>query len=55
MRLQTLRDDLETMKMNNSTDVSSYITCVQVVANQLKHMEKPSQMRCGENSSMIID
>ena len=45
MRLQTLRGDLEAIKVNNSTDVSSYITCVQVVANQLKHMEKPSQMQ----------
>ena len=36
MRLQTLRRELEAMKMKDSKDVSSYITCVQKVVNQLK-------------------
>jgi len=36
MRLQTLRGELEAMKMNDSEDVFSYITCVQTVANKLK-------------------
>ncbi|XP_068487002.1 uncharacterized protein [Phaseolus vulgaris] len=36
MRLQTLRGELEAMKMKNSEDVSSYITRVQTIANQLK-------------------
>jgi len=36
MRLQTLRGELDAIKMKNSEDVSSYITRVQTVANQLK-------------------
>jgi len=36
MHFQTLRGELEAMKMKDSEDVSSYITCVQTVANQLK-------------------
>ncbi|XP_068497462.1 uncharacterized protein [Phaseolus vulgaris] len=36
MRLQTLRRELEAMKMKDSKDVSSYITCVQKVVNQLR-------------------
>jgi len=36
MRLQTLQGELEAMKMKDSEDVSSYITHVQTVANQLK-------------------
>jgi len=36
MRLQTLRGELEAMKMKESKDVSCYITRVQMVANQLK-------------------
>jgi len=36
MRLQTLRGELEAMKMKDSEDVSSYITRVQTIANQLK-------------------
>ncbi|XP_068465081.1 uncharacterized protein [Phaseolus vulgaris] len=36
MRLQTLRGELKSMKMKDSEDVSSYITRVQTVANQLK-------------------
>ena len=35
MRLQTLRDELERMKMKQSENVSEYITRVQIVANQL--------------------
>jgi len=37
MLLQTLQGKLEAMKMKDSKDVSSYITRVQTVANQLKH------------------
>ena len=37
MCFQTLRGELEAIKMKDSKDVSSYITCVQIVANQLKH------------------
>jgi len=37
MSIQTLRGELEVKKMNDSEDVSSYITCVQTIANQLKH------------------
>jgi len=37
MRLQTLRGELEAMKMNDSNDVSSYITRLQTVVDQLKH------------------
>jgi len=36
MCLQTLRGEFESMKMKDSKDLSSYITCVQIVANQLK-------------------
>ena len=36
MRLQTLRGELEAMKMKESEDVSSYVTRVQTVANQHK-------------------
>ncbi|XP_068466655.1 uncharacterized protein [Phaseolus vulgaris] len=36
MRLQTLRGELETMKMKDSEDVCSYITRMQTVVNQLK-------------------
>ena len=35
VRLQTLRDELECMKMNESENVSDYITRVQTVVNQL--------------------
>jgi len=37
MRLQTLRGELEAMKIKDSDDVSSYITHAQTVANKLKH------------------
>jgi len=37
MRLQTLRGELEAMKMKDLEDISSYITRVQIVANKLKH------------------
>jgi len=33
MRLQTLRSELEAMKMKDSENVSNYITRVQTVAN----------------------
>jgi transcriptional regulator with GAF, ATPase, and Fis domain len=33
--LQTLRDELESMKMKESESVSEYIMCVQAVMNQL--------------------
>jgi len=39
MSLQTLRDEFEAMKMNNSKNVSSYITRVQTIANQLTLQE----------------
>ena len=35
VRLQTLRGELESMKMKESKNVSEYITCVQTVINQL--------------------
>ena len=35
VRLQTLRGELESMKMKELENVSDYITCVQTVANQL--------------------
>ena len=35
MRLQTLRGELESMKMKELENISDYITCVQTVANQL--------------------
>ena len=35
VRLQTLCDELETMKMKESENVSDYITRVQTVANKL--------------------
>jgi len=54
MRLQTLRGELEVMKINDSEDVSSYITRVQTVANQLKHNgETLTDEGCGENSFVI--
>jgi len=37
MHLQTLREKLQAMKMKDSKDVSSYITRVQTVTNQIKH------------------
>jgi len=37
MRLQTLRGELEAMKMKVLEYVSSYISRVQTIANQLKH------------------
>jgi len=37
MHLQTLRGKLQAMKMKDSKDVSSYITRVQTVTNQIKH------------------
>jgi len=36
VRLQTLRGELESMKMKMSEGVSDYISCVQTVVNQLK-------------------
>ena len=39
VRLQTLRGELESMKMNESKNVSDYITRVQTVANQLNRNE----------------
>jgi gag-polypeptide of LTR copia-type len=35
VRLQTLRGELESMKMKETESVSDYITCVQAVVNQL--------------------
>ena len=35
MRFQTLRGELESMKMKESENVSDYITSVQIMANQL--------------------
>jgi len=40
MHLQTLQGELEAMKMKDSEDVSSYITHIQAVSNQLKHNGK---------------
>ena len=37
MHLQTLRDELEAMRMKDSEDISNNITHVQTVVNQLKH------------------
>jgi len=54
MRLQTLWDELEAMKMKDSEDVSSYITRVQTVTNQLKHNgETLTDARSGEDSSIF--
>jgi len=40
MYLQTLRGELEAIRMKDSKDVSSYISRVQTVANKLKHNEE---------------
>jgi len=40
VRLQTLRGELESMRMKESEGVSDYITRVQTVANQLKRNEE---------------
>ncbi|KAK5825762.1 hypothetical protein PVK06_020627 [Gossypium arboreum] len=40
VRLQTLRDKLEDMKMNESKGVSDYITRVQILVNQLNRNRK---------------
>jgi len=45
MSLQTLRGELKAMKMKDSEDVSSYITRMQTVANQLKHNRETLQMQ----------
>jgi len=40
VRLQTLRGELESMKMMESESVSAYITCVQTVVNQLNRNDE---------------
>jgi len=44
MCLQTLRGELEAIKIKYSKDISSYIIRVQTVVNQLKHNGETSHM-----------